>query len=87
MAVKKEGWGGGGTRTLSFACSGSSEFSVLAPSSKTLKITICQGLSKETRTFLMYLSKTRLTLISQIPGWFYYPKIVLRRSSERLLLF
>ncbi|CAB4044730.1 unconventional myosin-Ie-like isoform X2 [Paramuricea clavata] len=53
VVVKKEGWGGGGTRTLSFTCSGSSDFPIIAPSSKTLKVTIGEGLSKETRTFIM----------------------------------
>lgn len=56
VVVKKEGWGGGGARTLSFTCSGQSDFPLLTPSSKTLKVVIGEGLSKESRTFVMKLS-------------------------------
>ena len=54
VAVKKEGWGGGGTRTLSFTCSGQNDFPALTASSKTLKVTICEGLAKDTRTLISY---------------------------------
>ena len=62
MAVKKEGWGGGGSRTLSFSSSGQSDFPVLAPSGKTLKITIGEGLPKDSRMW----SKFHFSLIDFI---------------------
>lgn len=49
VAVKKEGWGGGGTRTLSFTASGASDFPLLKPSGKTLNVSIGRGLPKDTR--------------------------------------
>lgn len=47
MAVKKEGWGGGGTRTLTFS-PGDSDFPALKPSGKTLNVSIARGLPKDT---------------------------------------
>ena len=47
MTVKKEGWGGGGTRTLTFSA-GDSDFPVLKPSGKTLNVSIARGLPKDT---------------------------------------
>lgn len=46
--MKKEGWGGGGTRLLSFG-PGSGDFPLLKPSGKNLNITIGPGLPKDTR--------------------------------------
>lgn len=60
VAVKKEGWGGGGSRTLSFTCSGPNDFPTLAPSGKTLKITVGEGLPKDSRTFYRYTLCVRL---------------------------
>ncbi|KAL9988183.1 hypothetical protein ACROYT_G002593 [Oculina patagonica] len=48
VAVKKEGWGGGGTRTVAFS-SGDSDFPVLKPAGKTLNVSIARGLPKDTR--------------------------------------
>ncbi|XP_068688023.1 unconventional myosin-Ie-like isoform X1 [Montipora foliosa] len=48
VAVKKEGWGGGGTRILNFT-SGDSDFPLLKPSGKTLNVSIGRGLPKDTR--------------------------------------
>lgn len=45
--MKKEGWGGGGTRTISFS-SGNSDFAVLKPSGKSLNVSISPGLPKDT---------------------------------------
>ena len=47
MAVKKEGWGGGGTRTLTFSA-GDSDFPLLKPAGKTLNVSIARGLPKDT---------------------------------------
>lgn len=47
VTVKKEGWGGGGTRTLSFS-PGDADFPMLKPAGKTLNISIGQGLPKDT---------------------------------------
>jgi len=47
VAVKKEGWGGGGTRTLTFA-PGDSDFPALKPAGKTLNVSIARGLPKDT---------------------------------------
>ena len=55
MAVKKEGWGGGGTRTLSFTASGDSDFPLLKPSGKTLNVSIARGLPKDTSKILLPL--------------------------------
>ena len=47
VAVKKEGWGGGGTRTLTFSA-GDSDFPALKPAGKTLNVSIARGLPKDT---------------------------------------
>ena len=47
VAVKKEGWGGGGTRALTFSA-GDSDFPVLKPAGKTLNVSIARGLPKDT---------------------------------------
>lgn len=48
VTVKKEGWGGGGTRSLNFT-TGGSDIPVLKPSGKTLNVSIGPGLPKDTR--------------------------------------
>lgn len=47
MAVKKEGWGGGGTRTLTFSA-GDFDFPIIKPGGKTLNVSIARGLPKDT---------------------------------------
>lgn len=47
VTVKKEGWGGGGTRTLSFS-PGDADFPVFKPAGKTLNVSIGRGLPKDT---------------------------------------
>ncbi|XP_018428886.1 PREDICTED: unconventional myosin-If [Nanorana parkeri] len=48
LKVKKEGWGGGGTRSISFL-RGQGDISQLKPGGKTLAITIGDGLPKNTK--------------------------------------
>ena len=69
MAVKKEGWGGGGTRTLSFTASGASDFPLLKPSGKTLNISIGRGLPKDTSKVLLHLIICFLFAIFLIALW------------------
>ena len=45
--MKKEGWGGGGTRNLCFS-PGNGDVLVLKPAGKTLNISIGPGLPKDT---------------------------------------
>lgn len=47
VTVKKEGWGGGGTRSLTFS-TGDVDFAVLKPAGKTLNVSIARGLPKDT---------------------------------------
>ena len=47
VTVKKEGWGGGGTRTLSFSI-GAGDSPFLKPAGKTLNISIGPGLPRDT---------------------------------------
>ena len=49
--VKKEGWGGGGTRQIKFV-RGTGDVPVLKPSGKTLTVTIGSGLPKDSSKFL-----------------------------------
>ena len=51
VTVKKEGWGGGGTRSLNFT-TGGSDIPVLKPSGKTLNVSIGPGLPKDTSKYL-----------------------------------
>ncbi|XP_048583332.1 uncharacterized protein LOC5501785 isoform X2 [Nematostella vectensis] len=48
FTVKKEGWGGGGTRLLAFSKSGI-DFTTVKPSGKTLNISVPAGLPPDTR--------------------------------------
>ncbi|NP_001118234.1 amoeboid myosin I [Strongylocentrotus purpuratus] len=48
FSVKKEGWGGGGTRTVRFA-QGQGDTAVLKPSSKILTVSIGSGLPRNSR--------------------------------------
>ncbi|XP_031555305.1 unconventional myosin-Ie-like isoform X2 [Actinia tenebrosa] len=48
FSVKKEGWGGGGSRAITFS-KGDSEFPLMKASGKTLNVSIATGLPKETR--------------------------------------
>lgn len=55
FSVKKEGWGGGGTRQLRFM-RGQGDQAVLKPSGKTLSVSIGPGLPKDSSKFsLAYL--------------------------------
>lgn len=47
--MKKEGWGGGGTRTIKFSAAGVGDIAQLKPTNKMLTIAIGQGLPKESR--------------------------------------
>lgn len=49
ITVKKEGWGGGGTRTIKFSSTGAGETAQLKPTNKILSIAIGQGLPKDSR--------------------------------------
>ena len=49
--MKKEGWGGGGTRQIKFI-RGTGDVPVLKPSGKTLTVTIGSGLPKDSSKFL-----------------------------------
>ncbi|XP_050400125.1 unconventional myosin-Ie isoform X2 [Patella vulgata] len=48
FSVKKEGWGGGGSRTVKFI-RGSGDTAILKPSSKVLTVSIGSGLPKDSR--------------------------------------
>ena len=48
MAIKKEGWGGGGVRTISFQ-RGDGDLAVLKPGGKGCVISIGDGLPSNTR--------------------------------------
>ena len=50
MKVKKEGWGGGGTRVIQFE-RGMGDLAVTKASGKTLTVTIGAGLDKTSREF------------------------------------
>ncbi|KAJ4435524.1 Unconventional myosin-Ie [Periplaneta americana] len=50
--VKKEGWGGGGTRQVKFMTSGTSDMALLKPSGKVLTIFIGQGLPSNSKPIL-----------------------------------
>lgn len=45
--VKKEGWGGGGSRQVKFAVGPVGDFAILKPSGKALSVTIAQGLPND----------------------------------------
>jgi len=55
FAVKKEGWGGGGTRILNFS-HGQGDTPTLKPSGKALAVSIGVGLPKESSKLLCGLS-------------------------------
>jgi myosin-1 len=50
--VKKEGWGGGGTRQVKFISAGISDMALLKPSGKVLNVLIGQGLPSNSSEFL-----------------------------------
>jgi len=60
--VKKEGWGGGGTRQVKFESAGISDMALLKPSGKVLTVTIGPGLPSNSSEFFCY-RKNNLTLI------------------------
>jgi myosin-1 len=49
--VKKEGWGGGGTRQVKFETAGISDMALLKPSGKVLTVTIGPGLPSNSSEF------------------------------------
>jgi myosin-1 len=49
--VKKEGWGGGGTRQVKFISAGSSDKALLKPSGKILTVVIGPGLPSNSSEF------------------------------------
>jgi len=49
--VKKEGWGGGGTRQVKFELAGISDMALLKPSGKVLTVTIGPGLPSNSSEF------------------------------------
>jgi len=49
--VKKEGWGGGGTRHVKFESSGISDMALLKSSGKVLTVTIGPGLPSNSSEF------------------------------------
>jgi myosin-1 len=51
--VKKEGWGGGGTRQVKFMSAGVSDMALLKPSGKVLTVTIGPGLPNNSSEFLL----------------------------------
>lgn len=51
VRVKKEGWGGGGTRHVNFT-RGNSDVAVIKPSSKVLTVSIGAGLPKDSSKLL-----------------------------------
>lgn len=50
--VKKEGWGGGGTRQVKFISAGISDMALLKPSGKVLTVTIGPGLPRNSKPIL-----------------------------------
>ena len=57
--VKKEGWGGGGTRMIKFV-RGNGDIPVLKPSGKTLTVSIGSGLPKDSSKYF----KTKCKLLN-----------------------
>lgn len=53
FTVKKEGWGGGGTRVINFS-KGETEFPLLKTSGKSLNVSIAAGLPRDTSRKLCY---------------------------------
>jgi myosin-1 len=53
FTVKKEGFGGGGTRQLQFSNSGQGETAFIKPSGKTLNVTVGPGLPPSTSMYLL----------------------------------
>lgn len=51
--MKKEGWGGGGTRQVKFVCAVMSDMAVLKPSGKVLTVTIGPGLPSNSSEFFV----------------------------------
>lgn len=51
--MKKEGWGGGGTRQVKFVSAGMSDVAVLKPSGKVLTVTIGPGLPSNSSEFFV----------------------------------
>ena len=51
FTVKKEGFGGGGSRQIKFVKSAVGDFPVLKPSGKTLIVSIGEGLPSNTRKY------------------------------------
>ena len=49
--MKKEGWGGGGTRQVKFELAGISDMALLKPSGKVLTVTIGPGLPSNSSEF------------------------------------
>lgn len=53
FAVKKEGWGGGGSRMIKFA-RGQGDVPVLKVSGKTLTVSVGSGLPKDSSMFICF---------------------------------
>ena len=51
--MKKEGWGGGGTRQVNFESSGIFDIAILKPSGKVLTVTIGPGLPSNSSEFFI----------------------------------
>ncbi|GFR62333.1 unconventional myosin-Ie [Elysia marginata] len=67
FAVKKEGWGGGGSRQVRFVC-GSGDIAQLKPSSKVLTVSIGPGLPKTSRPGRKPVVSSNATRQSRRPG-------------------
>lgn len=51
--VKKEGWGGGGTRQVKFVSAGTSDMALLKPLGKVLTVVIGPGLPSNSSKFFI----------------------------------
>ena len=84
MTVKKEGWGGGGTRTLTFT-PGDSEFPALKPAGKTLNVSIARGLPKDTSKSATQISGLYMFFSSTARKPFYVHNITSKNGIRTLL--
>ena len=57
FSVKKEGFGGGGTRQLQFNNTGQGDCAFVKPSGKTLNVTVGPGLPPNTSEYIQTLSR------------------------------
>ena len=63
--MKKEGWGGGGTRTIKFT-PGNSDAMQVKVSGKTLNVSIGNGLPKSSREYQNMLDSSSVFLIQKM---------------------